>query len=187
MKLLLCLILCTLSFDKSASPTKEELAIANACAQTMVNDWSVEAFEKLLAPNARQLKGEKLAMDFITANAQLLGKDSAFRKSVKFEALEPICITETNMAEAFVKVHDFLDADAQAKMKKKTIPMKDGKVVLDALKKKWPNLFDELAQGRTAFFLPCVAVERGEKRPLSMFIVVAKVDESFRITLLEDK
>ena len=184
MQLLLCLILCALSLDEGASPTKEELAIANACAETMVNDWSVEAFEKLLAPGARQLKGEKLAIDFIKGNAQLLGKDSAFRKSVKLEALEPVCITETNMEEAFVKVHDFLDADVQGK---KTIPMKDGKVALDALKKKWPNLFDELAQGRTAFFLPCVAVERGEKRPLSMFIVVAKVDESLRITLLEDK
>lgn len=185
MQLLLCLILCTLSLDEGASPTKEELAIANACAETMVNDWSVEAFEKLLAPGARQLKGDKMAIDFIKGNAPLLGKDSAFRKSVKIEAGEPICITTANMEEAFVKVHEFLDADAEGK--RYTIPMNDGKVVLEALKKKWPNLFDELAQGRTAFFLPCVAVERGEKRPLSMFIVVAKVDDSLRITLLEDK
>lgn len=184
MQYLLFVSLLTLAVDEGTSPTMEELAVANACAETMVNDWSVEAFQELLAPNARQLKGDKLAIDFIKGNTQLLGKDSAFRKSIKLEARRPICITAANVESAFVKVHEFLNADVQDKA---TIPMKDGKADLEALKKKWPNLFEELARGRTAFFIPCVAEQGSEKHLLSMFIVVAPIEDSVRITLLEDK
>lgn len=182
---LLCLCLCTLPSQDPERPSQEEVALAKACGDTIANDFTVESFEKLLAPKARKLKGDELAIDFITDNLPLLGKDSQLRNSLKLEPGEPIAITSANTQEAFMKVNDLLAADPQ---NKKTIPMKNGKVDLDLLKKKWPNLFDEISQGRTAFFLPCTAeFNENERQVLTTFIVVGKIDNSLRITLLDDK